>query len=55
MVKRLCTADSLRYRGIKIDANLNWHQQINFVAVKLNRDNATLSKVRHFVDKKKLK
>ena len=52
MVERLCTIDSVRYCGIKIDENLSWHQQINNVAVKLNRANATSSKVRHFVDKK---
>ena len=53
--KRLYTTNSVKYLGIKIDENLNWHQQINNVAVKLNRANAMLSKVRHFVDKKTLK
>ena len=48
-VKRLCTKNSVKYLGIKIDENLNWHEQINNVAVKLNRTNAMLSKVRHFV------
>ena len=43
---------SVKYLGIKIDENLNWHEQINNVAVKLNRANAMLSKVRHFVHKK---
>ena len=50
--KRLYTTNSVKYRGIKIDENLNWHQQINDVAVKLNRANAMLSNVRHFVHKK---
>ena len=45
--------NSVKYLGIKIDENLNWHEQINNVAVKLNRANAMLSKVRHFVQKKK--
>ena len=45
----------LKYLGIKTDENLNWHEQINDVAVKLNRANAMLSKVRHFVHKKTLK
>ena len=53
--KRLYTTDSVKYLAIKIDENINWHQQINNVAVKLNRANAMLSKVRHFVDKKTLK
>ena len=53
--KRLYTTDSVRYLGIKIDENSNWHQQINTVVVKLNKANAMLSKVRYFVDKKTLK
>ena len=50
--KRLYTTNSVKYLGIKIDENLNWYEQINNVAVKLNRANAMLSKVRHFVHKK---
>ena len=53
--KRLYTTNSVKHLGTKIDENLNWHQQINNVAVKLNRANAMLSKVRRFVDKKTLK
>ena len=53
--KRLYTTNSVKYLGIKIDRNLNWHEQINNAAVKLNRANAMLSKVRHFVHKKTLK
>ena len=53
--KRLYTTNSVKHLGTKIDENLNWHQQINNVAVKLNRANAMLSKVRHFVHKKTLK
>ena len=34
--KRLYTTNSVKYLGIKIDENLNWHEQINNVAVKLN-------------------
>ena len=44
-----------KYLGIKIDENLNLHEQINNFAAKLNRANAMLSKVRHFVHKKTLK
>ena len=50
--KRIYTTSSVKYLGIKIDENLNWHQQISNDAVELNRANALLSKVRHFVDKK---
>ena len=53
--KRLDTTNSVKYLGIKIDENLNWHEQINNVAVKLNRANTMLSKVKHFVHKKTLK
>ena len=52
--KRLYTKNSVKYLGIKIDENLNWHKQINNVPVTLNRANAMLSKVRHFVYKKAL-
>ena len=37
--KRLYTTNSVKYICIKIDENLNWHEQINNVAVKLNRAN----------------
>ena len=53
--KMLYTTNLVKYLGIKTDKNLNWHEQINNVAVKLNRANAMLSKVRHFVHKKTLK
>ena len=53
--ERLYTTNSVKYLSIKIDENLNWHEQINNVAVKLNRANAMLSKVRHFVHKNTLK
>ena len=38
-----------------IDKNLNWHHQINNGAAKLNRTNAMLSKVRHFMNFNTLK
>ena len=53
--KRLYTTNALKYISTKTDENLNWHEQINNVAVKLNRANSMLSKVRHFVHKKTLK
>ena len=54
--KKLYATNSVTYLGIKIDENLNWHEQINNVAVKVNRANAMLSnKVRHFVHKKTFK
>ena len=53
--KRLYTTNSVKYLGIKIDENLDWHQQINNVAIELKRANGMLSKVRYFLDKKTLK
>ena len=34
---------SIKYLGVKIDENLNWHHHINDLAVKLNRANACLN------------
>ena len=53
--KKLNTKNSVKYRGFKFDENSNWHQEINNVAAKLNRANAMLSNVRHFVGKRTLK
>ena len=43
--------DSVKYLGIKTDENLNWNQQIPDIAIKLNRANAILSKLRNFIDR----
>ena len=48
--KRLYPSQSARYLGIKTDQNLNWKDHINDVAVKLNRANALLFKIRNFVN-----
>ena len=48
--KRIYPTDSVKYLGIVIDRNLDWHHQISNVAAKLNRANAMLSKIRHFVN-----
>ena len=53
--KRLFPTDSVKYLGIIIDKNLSWHHQISNVAAKLNRTNAMLSKIRHFVNFNTLK
>ena len=52
--KSIYATVSVKYLGTNVDENLNWHQHINNVAVKLNRANAMLSKLRHFVNKKLL-
>ena len=48
--KRLYPSQSVRYLGIKIHQNLNWIDHINDIAVKLNRANALLFKMRNFVN-----
>ena len=53
--KRLYPTDSVKYIGIIIAKNLNWHHKINNVAAKLNRANAMLSKMWHFVNFNTLK
>ena len=53
--KRLYETDLVRYFGIQIDERLTWKQQINHVALKLNKANAMLSKLRHVLDIKTLR
>ena len=53
--KRLNTTNLVKHLSIENDENLNWHQQIKNADAKLNRANAMLFKVKHFVDKNSLK
>ena len=53
--KRLYTTNSVKYLGVKIDEHLTWKPQLDGISTKLNKANAILSKVRHFVDQKTLK
>ena len=48
--KRHYETDSVKYLGIQIDKRLTWKQHINHVALKLNKANAVLSKLRHVLD-----
>ena len=48
--KRLYPTNSVKYLGIKIDDKLNWKEHINDIAIKLNRANAMLYKIRDFVN-----
>ena len=41
--------------GIEIDRLLHWHDQVNSIAVKLNRVNALLLKIRNYVNTKSLR
>ena len=47
--KRLYPSNSVKYLGIKIDRFLHWHDQVNSIAVKHNRANALLLKIRNYV------
>ena len=53
--KRLYPTKSVKYLGIKIDENLTWINHINDIAIKLNKVNAMLFKVRESVNIKILK
>ena len=45
----------MKYLGAKIDGHLTWKPHIDGISTKLNKANAMLSKIRHFVDQKALK
>ena len=53
--KQLYPTKSVKYLGIKNGENLTWIDHINNIAIKLNRANAILFKVREFVNIKILK
>ena len=46
--KRLYPTESVKYLGVKIDANLSWQYHVNDLSIKPNRANALLSKIRKF-------
>ena len=48
--KKLYPTESVTYLGIKTDESLTWNEHINDTAIKLSRANATLYKVREFVN-----
>ena len=47
--KRLCSSNSVKYLCFKIDENLNWKGYIHNVAIKLNRADALLFKIRNYI------
>ena len=51
--KRFHPSNSIKYLGVKIDRYLHWHDQD--IAVKLNRTNALLLKIRNYVNMKTLR
>ena len=52
--KRLYQTSLVKYLGIKIDEYLTWQDHINNIAIKLNKANAMLYKVRQFVNERTL-
>ena len=50
----LLKTSSVKYRGIKIDQYLNWQDHISNIAIKVNKANAVLYKVRQFLNEKTL-
>ena len=50
--KRLYPTESVKYLGVKIDANLNWEHYVNDLSIKLNRANSLLFKMRKYVSLK---
>ena len=53
--KRLYPTESVKYLGVKIDANLTWQHHVHDLSIKLNRPNALLFKIRKYVSVKILR
>ena len=53
--KRLYPTESVKYLGVKIDANLTWQHHVNDLSTKLNRASALLFKMRKYVSLKILR
>ena len=53
--KRLYPNESVKYMGVKIDANLTWQYHVHDLSIKLNRTNALLFKMRKYVSLKILR
>ena len=47
--EKLYPTESVKYLGVKIDANLSWQYHVNNLSVKMNRANALLFKMRKYV------
>ena len=53
MGKSFDQTDSVKCLGIHLYKYFIWKDQINNIAIKLNKANAILSKIRHYLDIKK--
>ena len=47
--KRLYPTESVKFLGVKLDANLTWQHHVNDLSIKSNRANALLFKMRKYV------
>ena len=47
--------ESVKYLGVKVDANFNWDYHVNVLRIKLNRTNALFFKMRIYVSLKILR
>ena len=52
--KILYQTSLVKYLGIKVDQFRNWQDHINNIAIKLNKANAVLYKVRQFLNERTL-
>ena len=50
--KRLYPTESVKYLGVKIDANLTWQHHVNDLSIRLNRANALYFKMTKYVSLK---
>ena len=53
--KRLYLLNSIKYLGVRIDRFFHWHDQVNSIAIELNRADALLFKIRNYVNMKTLR
>ena len=53
--KRLYPTESVKFLGVKMDANLTWHHHVNDLSIKLNSANALLFKMRKYASLKILR
>ena len=53
--KMIYLSNSVKYLDVRIDKFLHWHDPVNNILVKLNRDNALLLKIRNCIKIKTLR
>jgi hypothetical protein len=46
---RLYPSQNIKYLGVYLDENLDWHKHVTTLSLKLRRANGALSKLRHYV------